>query len=299
MKGWKVAAFVALLVVAGSVGAAVVPTVHGQSRIVKAAPVVQVFRGGSRIGVTIRDVDEAAAKTDKGPVVGVIVESVSSDSPAEKAGLRTGDTIVEFDGERVRSVRQLTRLVQETPAGRTVQAALLRDGQRTTVSITPSEPGGFNYERFEFDGPGRDLLYNYAVPAPPAPPAAPAPPAPPAFRFDEFGDLFGRVSGGRLGISVDTLSSQLAEYFGTKHGVLVTSVTDGSAAGKAGVKAGDVITSFNGSAIDQPSDLRRRSQDLRDGDAFTIEVMRDRKALTLKGTAAAPTERRRTSTAIL
>jgi serine protease Do len=303
MKGWKVAAFVALLIVAGSIGAAVMPPVHGQSRTVRAAPVVQVLAGGSRIGVTIRDVDDPAAKTDKAPASGVIVEDVATDSPAEKAGVRKGDAIVEFDGERVRSVRQLTRLVQETPSGRTVQATLLRDGQRTAVSITPRESERISFDRFDFADWGRDFALKIAPPAPPAAPAPPGrsapppPPAPPAWGFDGFSDLLGRA-GGRLGVSVGTLSPQLAEYFGTKQGVLVTSVTDGSAAAKAGVKAGDVITSFNGSAVDEPSDLRRRSQDLRDGDEFTLEVMRDRKTLTLKGTAAG-IQRRRTTTAIL
>jgi serine protease Do len=305
MKGWKVAAFVALLIVAGSVGAAIVPPVHGQTRVRTQSPVIQILTGGSRIGVTVRDVDDAGAK-EKGAASGVVVEEVAADSPAEKAGLRKGDAILEFDGERVRSVRQLTRLVHETPSGRTVQAAVLRDGQRTVVSITPSESERFSFERFDDIGDwARGFAYQVAprppaAPAPPSrvtPPSPPSPPPPPAWGFNDFGDLLGRTSG-RLGIGVGTLSPQLAEYFGAKRGVLVTSVTDGSAAAKAGVKAGDVITSINGSEIDEPSDLRRRAQDLRDGDQFTIEVMRDRKTLTLKGTAAT-IERRRTATTIL
>ena len=72
-----------------------------------------------------------------------------------------------------------------------------------------------------------------------------------------FDELVGR-STNRLGISVSTLSPQLAEYFGTKEGVLVSSVTDDSAAAKAGLKAGDVITSFNGTVVNDPSDVRRR-----------------------------------------
>ena len=112
----------------------------------------------------------------------------------------------------------------------------------------------------------------------------------------DFDGRLGRSS--RLGISIDSLSPQLAEYFGTKEGVLVSSVTDNSAAAKAGVKAGDVITSFNGSTINDPQDLRRRIQSLNDGDEFTVIVMRDRKPVTLKGKAEWP-ERRRTSRTIL
>jgi serine protease Do len=302
MKRWKLAALVAALTFAAGAGAALAPVAHGQTRVQKAqSPVaVQLLAGGSRIGVSIREVDDDA-KSAKGGT-GVVVEEVSTESPAEKAGIRKGDVIIEFDGERVRSVRQLTRLVQETPSGRTVEAALLREGQRTTVSITPSEGNQFNFEGF--DDLGRDYRFRVTPrpPVPPAPPAAAAPPTPPAppsppaiWGFDEF---FGRTTNSRLGITVDSLSSQLAEYFGTKDGVLVTSVTDGSAASKAGLKAGDVITSVNGSSVSTPADVRRRILDMNDGDEFTLAVMRDRKALTLKGKAER-VERRRTGRSIV
>ncbi len=86
-----------------------------------------------------------------------------------------------------------------------------------------------------------------------------------------------------LGITVSDLSSQLADYFGVKEGVLVTAVTESSVAAKSGLKAGDVITSFNGGSVTNPSDLRRRIQRLDDGDAFTIGIVRDKKPQTLKG----------------
>ena len=84
-------------------------------------------------------------------------------------------------------------------------------------------------------------------------------------------------------ITVDDLSPQLAEYFGTKEGVLVTSVQDASAGAKLGLKAGDVITSVNGSAVDDPAELRRRLQNVDEGTEFTLTVMRDKKPQTLKG----------------
>jgi serine protease Do len=81
--------------------------------------------------------------------------------------------------------------------------------------------------------------------------------------------------------------------------VLVSSVTDDSAAAKAGLKAGDVITSFNGTAVNDPSDVRRRVTNLDDGDEFTLTVMRDKKATTLKGKAERPERRRTTYRTIL
>jgi serine protease Do len=300
MNRWKTAAVAGIAVAAAGVGAALAPAVaHGQTRVVRVqggGRALEMLTGSSRIGVSIRDVEDADSKTATGAKAGVIVEDVSTGSPGEKAGIRKGDVIVEFDGERVRSARQLTRLVQETPDGRTVSATLQRDGQRTTVSVTPREDGTFNFRGLEDLGEwSRDFRYRIAPravpPAPPAPPAGPAPPAPPAPPMVwDFDGLLGR--GGRLGISIDSLSPQLAEYFGTKEGVLVTSVSDDSVADKAGVKAGDVITSFNGSAVSEPQDLRRRLQSLDDGDEFTIAVMRDKKPLTLKGKAERQDRRR-------
>ena len=68
---------------------------------------------------------------------GVRIDGVDDDSPAAKAGLREGDVVVEFDGERVRSARQLTRLVQETPDGRAVKMTVTRGDARQTVEVTP------------------------------------------------------------------------------------------------------------------------------------------------------------------
>jgi serine protease Do len=294
MTIWKTAALGAALAAAAGVGALVTPTAHGQTRVVRVQSprALEIITGGSRIGVSIRDLEDADKTAAKGVTTGVVVEEVSTESPAEKAGIRRGDAIVEFDGERVRSVRQLTRVVQETPAGRTVQAAIVREGQRSTVSVKPREGSGFRFE-------GLDDLANLRYKLAPTPPRAPEPPRPPSPPADwVFDGLVGR-SANSLGISVSTLSSQLAEYFGTKAGVLVSSVTDSSAAAKAGIKAGDVITSFNGTAVNDPSDVRRRVADLSDGDEFTIAVMRDKKAVTLKGKAERPERRRTTSRTIL
>lgn len=302
MKIIKAAA--CLVVLAGTAGAAAVlaPVAYGQATTFKRAqlgPAVKLA-GGSRLGIAVREVEDADAKSGRlSAPAGAVVEEVSDGSPAEKAGLRKGDIIVEFDGERVRSARQLTRLVQETPDGRKVTAAVVRDGQRVTLTV---EPRAGNANTFSFEALrgledwGPDV--SFGIPAKPVPPKSPAPrarPTPPSvWRMD---DLLGRGSS-RLGLSVDTLSPQLAEYFGTKEGVLVTSVTDDSPAARAGVKAGDVITTINGSAVDTPAELRRRIQDVEDGGEFTIGVMRDKKAQTIKGKLD-QTVRRRTYRSII
>jgi len=78
----------------------------------------------------------------------------------------------------------------------------------------------------------------------------------------------------------------------TKDGVLVTTVRDNSNASRAGVKAGDVITSLNGGTVTTAADLRRRAQRLESGDEFTIAIVRDRKPMTLKGKIEPPEPRR-------
>ena len=80
--------------------------------------------------------------------------------------------------------------------------------------------------------------------------------------------------------------------------MLVTSVTSESAAAKAGVKAGDVITTINGANVTSPADLRQRTARLDDGEELTLGAVRDRKPITLKGKAVGSSQRRRALTTI-
>ncbi|MEO5897361.1 MAG: PDZ domain-containing protein [Vicinamibacterales bacterium] len=302
MKLWKTVALSTALAGAAAAGAASTPVVHGQSRAPRVtAPVLaDVFTigGGSRLGVSIRDIDGDETRT-KGAPAGVIIDSVDDDSPAAKAGLKHGDVVVEFDGERVRSVRQFTRLVSETPAGRNVSASIMRDGSRQTISVTPRDGSNLRFlERENIAGLEGLREFGTRPPAMMARPVRPVPtPAtpvpPPAF------DSFIWRSGSRLGITTGDLSPQLRDYFGAKEGVLVSSVEDGSAAAKAGVKAGDVVTSINGQTVQSPADVRRELGRIDTGEEFSIGVVRDKKATTLKGTLTESPDRRRTGRAIV
>jgi serine protease Do len=221
----------------------------------------------------VREVnDDDVKKGGLGTARGVVVEQVSEESAAEEAGFKSGDVVVEFDGERVRSVQQFTRLVRETPAGRSVQAVVLREGQKSTLTVKPRDSWAGFSNLLRYDIPSR-----IEVPRPPRPPRVVTPaPAPVPFAFS-------LRSGTTLGVTVSDMSDQLAEYFGAKEGALVTSVTEDSAAAKAGVKAGDVITSINGQEVKVPGDVRRATQRLESGAEFTIDVLRDKKKVTLKG----------------
>jgi S1-C subfamily serine protease len=222
---------------------------------------------GSHLGVMVQDSE-----------AGVRIDQVDRESPAEKAGLREGDIVVEFDGERVRSARQFTRLVQETPEGRTVRIGILRGGQKQTVDATPQASSfgwSMNFDgdriRREFERGMRGLDELRLME-----------PRGFAFRYDDL--LPGRTSRGRLGVTVESLTPQLQEYFGAKDGgALVSSVTAGSPAEKAGLKAGDVITTINGDRVQDAGDV---IDELNQGTTteVTIGIVRDRKASTLKAT---------------
>ena len=150
---------------------------------------------GSQIGVSARDVDRAEAERLK-IEGGVLIEEVGPDSPAAKAGLRPSDIVTEFDGERVRSLRQFTRLVRETPPGRTVRAAIVRDGRRSEVSVTPEGGSG----PFSIDGRQlRDQIEAFTARIP-------------EFNFDFDFDPAGSARG-RLGVTVQDLTPELATYF--------------------------------------------------------------------------------------
>ena len=86
-----------------------------------------------------------------------------------------------------------------------------------------------------------------------------------------------------LGIQVEAIDGQLADYFGVKAGVLVRSVTRGSASEKAGIKAGDVITSLNGERIRSVGELREKLSGKRDEKDRTVKlgVLRNKSAMTL------------------
>jgi len=228
---------------------------------------------GAEIGVQVADRKDG----------GVVIEEVRPDSPAEKAGVKRADVIVTFDGERVRSVRQFTRLVQETPPGRTVKATVLRDGQQRDLEITPREGRGaingssvFRDRLPDMRAFGDRLPYLDMLPR--------------GMPFDF--DLPGLMSAPRLGVDVDPLSDQLAEYFGAKEGLLVRSVTDGSAASRAGLKAGDVITSVAGQPVRSREDLVRALRDAK-SEELTIGIVRDRKESSVTARIVAGRERRR------
>jgi serine protease Do len=225
--------------------------------------------GGSSVGIDVRDVDEADVKREKLPgSSGAVVEDVRSDSPAAKAGMKAGDVILSFDGERVRSARHFDRLVTETPAGRTVDATVMRAGARVNLKVTVDTVNTFD--------PLRQYSYRFSRPE------AFTMSLPNLESFSYYGlGPRGMLATGRarLGVGVQDLTEQLGEYFGTSQGALVTAVDEGTAAKTAGLKAGDVITKINGEDVRNAADLRRKLAET--SGETKITIMRDRKEMTV------------------
>jgi len=230
---------------------------------------------------------EIGVEVSQGKDSGVVVDDVRPDSPAEKAGVKRSDVIVTFDGERVRSVRQFSRLVQETPPGRTVKATLLRDGKQQDVQITPREGRGVLRGAYVDGDRFRERMRDLEALRDRLPDVNVWRGGPPF----NFSDIPGAISGVRLGVDVDPVTDQLAQYFGAKEGVLIRTVIEGTPASRAGLKAGDVITSIDTQPVRSREDLVRALRDAK-SDELTIGIVRDRKETSVKARIE-PTRRTR------
>lgn len=225
--------------------------------------------GGTYMGVMVQEIDSERAQALKLPgEYGVEITRIEPDSPAERAGLKTGDVIMQYNGQRIEGMEQFKRLVSETPAGREVKLDIVRAGSPQTVTVkigSRRPPVTFNVQgNFPMTVPG-NTPQNFE------------------FRVPDIPRSFMTWRSAALGIEAEALDGQLAQYFGVKEGVLVRSVNKGSAAEKAGIKAGDVITRVDDAKVATPADLSSTIRSQR-GKQVSLVVMRDRKEMTLSVT---------------
>ncbi len=224
----------------------------------------------SFIGVGLADIDnERASALKLRDVHGVEITRVEDNSPAAKAGLKVGDVVLEYNGQRVEGMEQFGRFVRETPVGREVKLLVSRDGQQQTIPVAIGvrhdmlRSGDWNVN----PGDMRQFQFNM-----------------PEMIMPEMPQVFVNARNGILGVEAESLNSQLAEFFGVKEGVLVRSVVKDSAAAKAGIKAGDVITKIDGEAVASPADLSNAIRAARTKGAIPLQIVRDRKEMTLSVT---------------
>jgi serine protease Do len=201
---------------------------------------------GSFLGVGIQEID-----------AGVQVTRIAPDSPAEKAGIQTGDVVTQYNGQRVEGMEQFSRMVRETPAGREVKIGIIRNGAPQTIAVKILSRTAISGQLIP--GSGQEPFQ---------------------FRFPDMPQSHMMWRSAMLGIEAEALDGQLAEFFGVKEGALVRAVDKGSAAERAGIKAGDVIVRVDDAKIAAPAEISTRLRALR-GRSAALVVVRDRKQVSL------------------
>jgi serine protease Do len=238
----------------------------------------QVHRGW--LGIGIKDVTADQVSQLKLPAAGgVFVAEVAENSPAAKAGLKSGDVVTEYNGQHVDNAAQFRTLVRQTPSGHSVTMMVWRDGHSQKLSAEISNAP----ER-------RNAAYSGALHEPEwNPEAFFASPfwqgENPAYRRPEI-----PANTPTLGVAVQDLSRQLGDYFGAPdgQGVLITDVRADSPAAKAGLKAGDVIANVNGQRIHNVQELREQIRQHGDGNAVSVGLIRKGTQLTVNVTPEKP-----------
>jgi serine protease Do len=197
------------------------------------------------LGIASSDVDNDRVSALKlKEATGAEIVNIDRDAPACKAGLKVHDVILQLNGQPVAGDQQLRRMLRETPAGRTITLLISRDGQQQTVSVQLADRATVEQNAW---------TQHMIVPAPDDDDTIVL--EGPSGRGFGGGSgsgsgFFGAFSLGSpsVGVELDVLGSQLADYFGIKdhQGLLVKHVAEDSPASRAGLKAGDVITTANG-----------------------------------------------------
>lgn len=192
-----------------------------------------VIRGW--LGVSIQPITPELAKalhleSDKG----ALVAQVMANSPAAKAGLKSGDVIVEYDGNAVAKSSDLPRMVGATPIGKTAPVKLLRDGQPLTLTAQIAELS--EPKQVAEANPDREKLGIAVQPLTPA-------------------------LAKQLGVS-------------DRSGAVVAGVKDGSPAAEAGIQPGDVIVQANRQPVRSVGDLRKALAAQKPGEPTLLQIHR-------------------------
>ena len=214
--------------------------------------------GGTYLGVSLAEIDANRARELKlREPQGVEITRVESDSPAEKAGLKSGDVILEYNGQHVEGMEQFGRLVRETPVGREVKLQISRNGSTQSIAATVA-----TRKVRTLTAGNMEFFNKWDMPD---------------IHLPDMSQVFTTVRSPVLGVEAETLSPQLATFFGVKDGVLVRSVTKDTAAEKAGIKAGDVITKVDGMTVTTPNELASALRAARSKRTFALNLVRERR----------------------
>jgi serine protease Do len=199
------------------------------------------------LGVKIQSItDELADTLGVQDNTGALVASVTSDSPAAKAGIQDGDIILKFDGKDVSSMRGLPRIVAQTPIGKEVDVEILRKGQKLNLRVAVAR-----------------LLEDEDAAKAASPKEAPKNKGKSRGKDkekDKDKDSGSKPSNSLIGLVLAPLTDELREKNGLGKdvkGVIVLEVDPASAAAEKGVKPGDVIVEVAQDAVNSIDDVTK------------------------------------------
>jgi serine protease Do len=229
------------------------------------------------LGVDLGELTDAKANELKlGGQKGALVDRVMPGSPADKAGLKPNDVILSIDGKAIASNDELRSVLETHNAGDEVSIELMRDGKRQKLDATLTGRMG---DVGAFAWPNGTELWRGRTPQ--------------GWNFGT-GEPYVMLFPGapRLGVSVLPMTDDLRDYFGVNHGsgVLISSVAKGSAAERAGLRAGDVVLTVDGQPVSRAGDISRALA-AKDGNAprtIQVEIVRNHSQQTLSATVDAP-----------
>ena len=204
------------------------------------------------------------------PGEGVLVAGVSSESPAEKIGLRENDIIISLNSASITGPEELRNKIAKMEPGSTVELVYVRGGKQKTVSVKLESRED---REFGFFGPDfmKDAQRKHEM----------KDKAPRARTFVWHGDDEEHEKIAFAGIVTQSLSEGLAAYFKVEKGALIAEVVEDSPAAKGGLKAGDVLVKIGDEDIEDEGDVREAIHDYEPGDKVDFTVMREGQQITL------------------
>jgi serine protease Do len=202
------------------------------------------------LGVRIQPVtDDVAESLGLDRARGALVSGIVNDGPIKSGEIKAGDVIISFDGSPVNEMRDLPRIVAESPVGKEVDVVIMRDGKRQTVKVTLGRLEDSAQQPAETDGDNPD--------------GSDTP------NTDNGGDQGSAQSNEPVkayGMTIAVLDDATRKSFGiaeSVEGVVVTEVAPGSLAAEKGVKPGEVIVEVAQDFIETPGDVTTRMQALK------------------------------------
>lgn len=222
------------------------------------------------LGVDVADVDQGKAQALKlQKTQGALITLIDHDAPAGHAGLRVNDVVLQMNGQTVENAGQLRRMLREIPPGRKVSLEISREGTVRTVEVELADRQAIEHDIWDRIWSGVDV---FPTTSPRMGMLSDGSDAPAGSRFHI--PFFG--SSLNVGAIVEPLTSQMAEYLGVTHGVMVKRVARKSEAAAAGLRAFDVILNVNAESIATTADWDRSLRANR-GKPVQVTVLRGKK----------------------